>query len=87
VKELLGDMTTETFLFDLEQSLSSEMEAELATISARKVDADTIEMTLRKGEVLGDAILALGKLGIRVRSMRNKTNRLEELFLDVTKKI
>ncbi len=87
VKELLGGMTTETFLFDLEQSLSSELEAELATISARKVDADTIEMTLRKGEVLGDAILALGKLGIRVRSMRNKSNRLEELFLDVTKKI
>ncbi|MFZ1720263.1 MAG: ABC transporter ATP-binding protein [Candidatus Moraniibacteriota bacterium] len=87
VKELLGDMTTETFLFDLEQSLSSEMEAELASISAKRVDADTIEMTLRKGEVLGDAILALGKLGIRVRSMRNKTNRLEELFLDVTKKI
>ncbi len=87
VKELLGDMTTETFLFDLEQSLSSEMEAELASISAKRVDADTIEMTPRKGEVLGDAILALGKLGIRVRSMRNKTNRLEELFLDVTKKI
>jgi ABC-2 type transport system ATP-binding protein len=87
VKELLGGMTTETFIFDLEQSLSSEMEAELAGISGRKVDADTIEMTLRKGEVLGDAILALGKIGIRVRSMRNKTNRLEELFLDVTKKI
>ena len=87
VKELLGDMTTETFLFDLEQSLSSEMEAELASISAKRVDADTIEMTLRKGEVLGDAILALGKLGIRVGCMRDKTNRLEELFLDVTKKI
>lgn len=87
VKELLGGMTTETFLFDLEQSLSSEMEAELVGISARKVDADTIEMTLRKGEVLGDAITALGKLGIRVRSMRNKSNRLEELFLDVTKKV
>ena len=87
VKELLGGMTTETFLFDLEQSLSSEMEAELAMISAKRVDVDTIEMTLRKGEVLGDVILALGKIGIRVRSMRNKTNRLEELFLHVTKKV
>ncbi len=87
VKDLLSDMTTETFLFDLERPLSFEMEGHLTRISARKVDTDTIEMTVQKGEVLSDAIRVLGEIGIRVRSMRNKTNRLEELFLDVTKKI
>lgn len=87
VKELLGDMTTETFLFDLEESLAPGMEEKLASISARKVDVDTIEMVVSKGEILSDAIGALGEIGIRVRSMRNKSNRLEELFLDVTKKV
>ncbi len=86
VKELLGDMTTETFLFDLEQSLDSSLERRLSEVSAKKVDADTIEVTVRKGETLSRVMQSLDRIGIRVRSMRNRGNRLEELFLDVTKK-
>lgn len=87
VKDLLSDMTTETFLFDMDQPLSAETEAKLASVQGKKVDATTIEVTVRKGETLTTSIIALEKIGISVRSMRNKGNRLEELFLDVTKKV
>ncbi len=86
VKDLLGQMSAETFIFDLMTPLSEANEKLMANFGVRKVDADTIEMVVAKGESLTDALVALGRLGIEVRSMRNKSNRLEELFLDVTKK-
>ena len=82
-----GPDNTETFIFDLETELSSETEKLLANFGVAKIDDDTIEMTLGKDETVNDAIIALNRLDIRVVSMRNKTNRLEELFLDVTKKV
>lgn len=81
VKELLGKMDIETFVFDLEAPLSEETTQLIAKFGVQKVDADTIEMAVAKGESVNDAIVALNRLNIRVRSMRNKTNRLEELFL------
>lgn len=87
VKDLLSQMDVETFVFDLEVPLPSKTEKLLANFGVAKIDDNTIEMTLGKDETVNDAIIALNRLDIRVVSMRNKTNRLEELFLDVTKKI
>ena len=53
----------------------------MAQFGVHKVDADTIEMTVKQGESINDAINALNRLDIRVRSVRNKTNRLEEFFM------
>lgn len=86
VKDLLGTLTTETFIFDLVSPLTETNEKLIANFGVKKVDQDTIEMIVQKGESLSEALIALGRLGIEVRSMRNKSNRLEELFLDVTKK-
>ena len=86
VKDLLGQMSTETFVFDLVSPLTETNETLITNFGVKKVDNDTIEMTVEKGESLTEALVALGRLGINVRSMRNKSNRLEELFLDVTKK-
>jgi ABC-2 type transport system ATP-binding protein len=81
VKELLGKMDKETFIFDLEQPLPEKTEALVNQFGVKKIDADTIEMTVNQGESINDAITALNRLDIRVRSMRNKSNRLEEFFL------
>lgn len=86
VKDLLGTMATETFIFDLVSPLTEANEKLVAQFGVKKVDSDTIEMMVQKGESLSEAVAALGRLDIEVRSMRNKSNRLEELFLDVTKK-
>ena len=87
VKDLLSKMHVETFVFDLEAPLTSEVEKLLANFGVQKIDSHTIEMSLGKDETLNDAIAALNRLDIRVRSMRNKANRLEELFLHLTKKV
>lgn len=87
VKDLLGKMQAETFVFDLGTPLTEATEKLIANFGVRKVDDQTIEMSVEKGETLSDAIAALGRLGIAVRSMRNKGNRLEELFLHLTKKV
>lgn len=81
VKELLGKMDVETFVFDLEAPISVETTQLIEKFGVHTVDVDTVEMTVAKGESVNDAIVALNRLNIRVRSMRNKTNRLEELFL------
>lgn len=87
VKDLLSQMHIETFIFDLEAPLSPETEKLLTNFGVQKIDSHTIEMSLGKDETLNDAVAALNRLDIRVRSMRNKANRLEELFLHLTKKV
>ncbi len=87
VKDLLGKMHRETFIFDLERPLPETTGRLIADFGVRKIDEQTIEMNIEKGETLSDTIAALARLDIRVRSMRNKGNRLEELFLHLTKKV
>jgi ABC-2 type transport system ATP-binding protein len=81
VKDLLGKMDQETFIFDLEAPLPEKTEALVGQFGVRKVDDNTIEMIVKRGESINDAIIALNRLDIRVRSVRNKSNRLEEFFL------
>jgi ABC-2 type transport system ATP-binding protein len=40
---------------------------------------------VENGQTLHDAVLLLDRQGVKVRSMRNKTNRLEEFFVHLTK--
>ncbi len=87
VKDLLGKLHAETFVFDLATPLTEKMENLLGNFGITKIDTDTIEMVLGPEETVNDAIEALNRLDIRVRSMRNKTNRLEELFINLTKKV
>jgi len=81
VKDLLGRMDRETFIFDLESPLPEKTAELVSQFGVVRVDSDTIEMTVAKGESVNDAINALNRLDVRVRSMRNKTNRLEEFFI------
>lgn len=50
----------------------------------RKIDNFTIEIDLASGENLTDRIEKLKQQNIHVKTLRNKTNRLEELFLKLT---
>ncbi len=49
-------------------------------------DEVTIEVSLPKQKSLNALFSALDDLGVRVLSMRNKANRLEELFLRLVDK-
>jgi len=71
----------ETFVLDLESPLS-----ELPDIGNKKLvqrDETTIEADIGRDESINVLFEELSKHNIKVLSMRNKTNRLEELFMNL----
>lgn len=59
-----------TFLFDLITPLSSSTEELIARFGVKKINDDTIEMTVRAGETLEQAVIALNRLDIQVTNGR-----------------
>ena len=79
MKELLSRLQVETFVLDLKTPIEALPEIKEFTIRLR--DPSTIEVELDKTRSLNFLFETLSKYNIRVSSMRNKTNRLEELFV------
>ncbi|MEK9174153.1 MAG: ABC transporter ATP-binding protein [Patescibacteria group bacterium] len=84
VKDLLAKLSIETYVFDLVSPLDEKLTELVKKFEVRIVDPQTLEMDLVDGESLSEVIMALARLDIMVRSMRNKANRLEELFVRLT---
>lgn len=83
VKALLKTLNSETFVLDLEQPLST---AELAGYQMKLVgDGSSLEVEIVKGQNLNDVFAYLALQNAKVVSMRNKSNRLEELFVKLIK--
>ncbi|MBM6550006.1 ABC transporter ATP-binding protein [Marinomonas ostreistagni] len=79
VKALLKTLNSETFVLDLDQSIT---EVSLPGYNLTKVgDGSSLEIEIVKGQNLNDVFAYLEQQGIKVVSMRNKSNRLEELFV------
>jgi ABC-2 type transport system ATP-binding protein len=83
MKSLLAKLDVEGFLFDIEGALPQALPAiEGATLIA--VDDHTLDLDMPRAMDLNRVFAALNDAGIRVRSMRTKSNRLEELFVRLT---
>ncbi|WP_251976766.1 ABC transporter ATP-binding protein [Salinicola avicenniae] len=82
IRELLTELDTETFLLDLAEPL--ETTPVLEGFELERVDAGQLALSVRKGTNLNDAFDQLTRQGARVVSMRNRANRLEELFVSMT---
>lgn len=80
MKDLLGQLSIETFILDLEKPTSGQVSITGVT-SVLQPDDQTLEVTLSDGESLNEVFKQLTEQGIEVASMRNKANRLEELFM------
>ena len=76
---LLRKIHMETFLLDLEEALT-QIPKELSK-EMRLVDDYTLEVEILDGQNINDLYQKLTEKNIRVRSMRNKSNRLEQLFV------
>jgi ABC-2 type transport system ATP-binding protein len=79
MKDLLKELQEESFVIDIEQNVSDSFTLE--GFNAHRIDANTLEVVVKKGEGLNTVFKALDELGLTVMSMRNKANRLEELFV------
>jgi ABC-2 type transport system ATP-binding protein len=76
---VLRKLQTETFVFNLGEALTTP--PELPAYKTVLTDDHTVEVEVSKGQSLNDIFSQLSSQGVRVISMRNKVNRLEELFM------
>jgi ABC-2 type transport system ATP-binding protein len=84
MSNLLRRLNTETFVLNLRNSLSAAPKLEGYGIAL--VDDHTLEVETAKEQNLNDVFSGLSSLGIEVLSMRNKVNRLEEIFMRLVEK-
>ena len=82
MKSLLTSLDVESFVFDLAQPYPAPI-ALTNVVKTKQPDPLTLEVTLKKGDSLNDVFAQLNAQNIQVASMRNKANRLEELFLGI----
>jgi len=78
---LLSRLHTETFVLNLKDALAKLPEVQ--GYQVRQVDANTLEADVPREEGINGLFRALSRGGIEVVSMRNKQNRLEQLFIDL----
>ncbi|MDN6194356.1 MAG: ABC transporter ATP-binding protein [Alkalibacterium sp.] len=81
MKSLLSKLMFETFIFDLD---TYENKPEITGYSSELVDETTLHVEVERNQGVNDVFKQLSEQGIKVLSMRNKSNRLEELFLKIT---
>lgn len=81
---MLKQLNRETFIFDTRQALSSC--PVITDYPVTLVDSHSIEIEVLKTQSINEVFVALSDQNIDVISMRNKSNRLEELFFDMVEK-
>lgn len=80
MKSLLSSLDIETFVLDLKNPVHEPLTL-TGVLKIAQPDPLSIEVTLSKGESLNAVFSQLTNQGIEIASMRNKSNRLEELFM------
>jgi ABC-2 type transport system ATP-binding protein len=80
MKTLLNRLDKEAFILDLKYPL---LNNDLDKLDYTRLDDTTIEVEISRGESLNSVFEVLSRHGVEVVSMKNKANRLEELFLNL----
>ena len=84
MRSLLNKLHVETFLLDLKDTLQTV--PNLIGYPAQLVDDHTLQVQVEKSLGISELFRQLGEQNIQVLSLRNKTNRLEELFVSLVEK-
>ncbi|EMM87406.1 ABC transporter, ATP-binding protein [Leptospira santarosai str. 2000027870] len=84
MKNLLQKLDHETFILDFTGQLDSHKT--IPGIDIKQTDNSTLEASVYGNASLNDLFKILDRSGIKISSMRNKSNRLEELFLKLVEK-
>jgi len=82
MKVLLNKLNMETFVLDLAAPAPTTLE--VPGYAVRNVDATTLEVDIYREQGINGVFAALADQGVEVTSLRNKFNRLEELFVRLT---
>lgn len=84
MRELLLQLNTETFVLDIAPPQAQV--PEIAGYGVKMIDDHTLEVDVERKQGLNAVFGALAAQEIQVTSMRNKANRLEELFVSLVDK-
>jgi len=79
MRELLNSLHIETFVLDLNRKI--DQAPDLGEYRVRQVSPDSLELDICRGQNINGAFEKLSAQNLEVVSMRNKSNRLEEIFL------
>jgi ABC-2 type transport system ATP-binding protein len=83
IKSILSKLDIETFFFDLRHAQSTP--PIINGYDCHMLDGLTLQVDISKQQGLNNLFSQLSEQGIEVLSMRNKSNRLEELFINLLK--
>jgi ABC-2 type transport system ATP-binding protein len=83
MRALLAKLDVEGFLLDIDGSLPARL-PDIENTALLAIDDHTLDLEMPRAMDLNRVFATLDSAGIRVRSMRTKSNRLEELFVRLT---
>jgi len=81
MRNLLQQLHQEVFILDCAEDLPETVSLE--NFVCRRVDQHTLEVEVDKGQNINQVFAELDRAGIKVNSMRNRANRLEEMFVNL----
>jgi ABC-2 type transport system ATP-binding protein len=84
ISNVLRKLQTETFVLNLRDPVAEA--PHLPGFSVVRIDDHTLEVEASKDRSLNDIFVRLAAQGVDVVSMRNKVNRLEELFMRLVRR-
>ena len=84
MNSLLNELETQNYLFELKNSISSELDN--SGFDFNFINDHQISINISKKNSLNEVIRFFSENNIEVVNMTNETNRLEELFLNLTNK-
>jgi ABC-2 type transport system ATP-binding protein len=79
IRDLLRRLRREVFIVDSAGTLPEELTIDGFVV--RRIDDHSLEVEVEKGQYLNDVFAALRDAEVQVVSMRNRANRLEEMFV------
>ncbi len=84
MKDLLSRLDVQGFLLDIDKSL--DQPPSIPNFPITLEDPTTLNVAIKKDQSINHLFDQLSALGINVSSMRNESNRLEEMFIEMVKK-
>lgn len=83
---LLAKLKEQSFLVTTDGKFNADTFSKISThYRIVKVDTHTLEIAISDVELLGDALNNIRDQGIKIKNISNKTNRVEQLFLKLTR--
>ena len=81
MRKLLNELDSQVYILETTSQIPSGFDLNLNNASLEIVDEHCFEVTVSGGLSVNDVFAVFSEAGIKIDSMRNKTNRLEQLFL------